>query len=206
MYIKSQNVIPTKTCENMMKQLFHLLNRLSYSILSFVKLPSSVSHFSFRSRQAICSERNQVHYTHTRPITLVVLTNSSSIFPPVFRPWPEFRSDVPSAEGGRNRCLCWPEPVESSRCHESLGGRTQTPITHRSVWSVSRHVTASGSFVCVLQFYWHVIVLSIEQMKCSLCHKSLKPNCCIFDKAVFSFLTVEFFFLYQWPHGGSEWD
>lgn len=170
-----------------MKQLLHLLNRPSYNAFSFVKLPSSVSHFSFRSRQAICSERHQVHYTHTRPITLVVLTNSSSISPsppprPLFRPWPEFRSDAPSAEAGRKRCLCWPEPVESSRRHESLGGRTQTPITHRSVWSVSRHVTASGSSVCVLRFYWHVIVLSIGQMKCSSCHKSLKSNCCNFGQ------------------------
>lgn len=65
-----------------MEQLLHLLNRPSYNAFSFVKLPSSVSHFSFRSRQAICSERHQVHYTHTRPITLVVLTNSSSISPP----------------------------------------------------------------------------------------------------------------------------
>lgn len=56
-------------------------------------------------------------------------------------------------------------------------------------------MTASDSSVCVLQFYWHVIVLSIGQMKCSLCHKSLKPNCCIFDKAVFFFLTAEFFVL-----------
>lgn len=168
-----------------MKQLLHLLNRPSYNAFSFVKLPSSVSHFSFRSRQAICSERHQVHYTHTRPITLVVLTNSSSTPPPPFRPWPKFRSDAPSAEAGRKRCLCWPEPVESSRRHESLGGRTQTPITHRSVWSVSRHVTASGSSVCVQQFYLHLIVLSIGQMKCSLCHKSLKSNCCNFDSWIF---------------------
>lgn len=74
----------------------------------------------------------------------------------------------------RRRCLCWPEPVRSSRRHESLAGRTQSPITRRSVWSASLQVTASGSCICVRQFYCHVTVLSIGQMKCSFCHKSFR--------------------------------
>lgn len=88
-----------------------------------------------------CLESHWVCYTHTVLISLVVLPNSSSMIKlfPVFD-----RNSV-----GRRRCLCWPEPVESSRRHESLADRTQTPITRRSVWSVSRHVTASGSWVCV---------------------------------------------------------
>lgn len=137
---------------------------------------------------SLCSERHWVYYTHTVPISLVILTNSSSIF--FFSTiWPEF--------GRKRRCLCWLEPGESTRCHESLAARTQTPITRRSVWSVSRHVTTSGFCVCVRQFYWHVIVLSIGQMKCSFCHKSFKIQLLHFwqSRVFFSFFDRYIFWI-----------
>lgn len=175
-----------------MKQLLHL-NRPSYKTFSFVKLPSSVSHFSFRSRQAICSEGTE-SITHIQGPSLLLYwqMHPASTPPPSSGPdrnldqmLRQLKPEGNVASAGRSR---WRALVAMS--HLVVEHRLQC----RSVWSVSRHVTASDSSVCVLQFYWHAIVLSIGQMKCSLCHKSLKPNCCIFDKAVF-FWQLNFFVL-----------
>lgn len=139
--------------------------------------------------------RHQVHYTHTRPITLVVLTNSSSIF--FFSPSSgpdrnldqtcrQMKPEGNVASGGRSR---WRALVAMS--HLVVEHRPQLRADPSDLRVVMWQHPALLSVVP--HFYCHVIVLSIGQMKCSLYHKSFKLNFCIFDKAVFCVLTVTFF-------------
>lgn len=62
--------------------------------LIFMTMVLHAIHYSFLSRQAICTEKHPVHYTHMSPITPAVLTNSSGIF--LSAPWAEFRFDCHS--------------------------------------------------------------------------------------------------------------
>lgn len=102
-------------------------------------------HYSFLSRQAICSEKHPVHYTHMRPITPAVLTNSSGIFPSA---GPEQNLDPTAVRGAErprsNRNVTsagWSQlrvPVVMSHLLSERGLKIYTDSS-----TVAHHVTAS---------------------------------------------------------------
>lgn len=124
----------------------------------FTNLFVHAIHYSFLSWQAICTQKHPVHYTHMRPITPALLTNSSGIF--LSEPWAEFRFDCHSqlrmALLEYKRDFSAQELVGSSYTDEPLPVSSLSTVL--SLWWFVKYIIV---YECIHHYVWHIKTRSL---------------------------------------------